>query len=76
MYFVLSDELERRRERPPEEMPEPDMPAEDVTVVPDVSVNEWAAASPSAATRIAAGAAAPHPPNQATQGTLKPRVEP
>jgi GH15 family glucan-1,4-alpha-glucosidase len=76
MYFVLSDELERRRERPSGDMPERDVPAEGVTGVPDASVNEGAAAPPSAATRIAAGAAAPHPPNQATQGTLKPRVEP
>ena len=76
MYFVLSDELERRRERPPGDMPERSMPVEEVTGVPDASVTEWVAAAPSAATRIAAGAATPHPPNQATQGTLKPRVEP
>ncbi len=67
MYFVLSDELERLREPPEEGRPE-----EGMTGLPDASVNERAAGSPSAATRIAAGAAAPQPPNQATQGASKP----
>jgi isomaltose glucohydrolase len=36
MYFVLSDELERRRERPDQ----------NATSVPNASANEWAAATP------------------------------